>query len=106
MAPAEGHDPVPWRPGSEAVLDERLTQSLRTSEREDGSEDVHWTCPRCRHEHVLNLFRDQLWAGLDGAGRSGEVDLRCECGFVHPDCPENEVGCGYRTVVLVAEEEE
>jgi hypothetical protein len=106
LAPEEGHDPVPWSPRSETVLDERLTQSLKATEREDGSEDIHWTCPRCGYKHVLNLFRDQLWAGLDGAGRSGEVDLRCECGFDHPNRPGDEVGCGYRTVVLVEEEEE
>jgi hypothetical protein len=101
-----GHKDVSWRLGASPSLEERLQRSLEARDRGDGSDDIRWVCPRCHHEHLANVFRDQVWAGLAQGGRNGEIDLRCECGYPHPGRPENEAGCGFRAVVLVAEEEE
>lgn len=106
MSPSQEHQSTGWSPGAPPEVEERLLRSLETTPRDDGSDDIRWTCPRCFHEHFLNVFRDQVWAGLDGSDRSAEILLRCECGFDHPDRPENEVGCGYRIVVTVTEEED
>jgi hypothetical protein len=106
VSPDQEHQSVDWSSGAPPELEEKLKRSLQATPREDGSEDISWTCPRCLKEHLSNLFRDEIWVGLDSVGRSGEIGLRCECGLPHLGRPDGEVGCGYRIVVAVAEEED
>lgn len=99
------HRAVRWNPGAPAELEAPLLRSLDAASRDDGSEDISWVCPQCLQEQVSNVFRDEIWAGLDRASRSAELELRCDCGFTHENRPEGEVGCGYRTVVIAEEED-
>lgn len=106
MGKTRKHEAVPWRVGAPPELEEALLRSMDSVPRDDGSEDIRWTCPRCQQEHFRNVLRDRIWAGLVDSERKGELPIRCECGLDHLDRPENESGCGYRTVVVVVEEDD
>jgi hypothetical protein len=100
------HQPVPWSLGGSPEFEEALRGSFLDEQLDDGSDQVRWTCPRCGHEHVRNFFREERWAGLTSGGtREEELAIKCECGLEHPGRPEGEVGCGYRTVLVLEEEE-
>ena len=59
-------------------------------------------CPRCRHPfqfvHPLSGFR-----GLRPArpGDTYTVQVACLCAVEHPDCPEDDEGCGAYWVLLL-----
>lgn len=103
----EAHDPVPWRQGPTAEFEEALIDSFESEPGPDGADLVRWTCPRCRHPHVQTVERDGQWAGLAAASspRSGELAIRCDCRQEHADRPDDSVGCGFRTVVTIEEED-
>jgi hypothetical protein len=106
LGSGEEHQSVSWQDGAPPELEEALRRSLDATACDDGSDDIRWVCPRCRREQFLNVVRDQVWAGLSGGTRTGEVALRCECRYDHAGRPEGEVGCGYRVFIAVDEQEE
>jgi hypothetical protein len=106
-ADEQSHSNVSWDIAGSYVFEEQARRSFDAVPLEDGTDLIRWTCPRCEHPHQQILQRDTAVTAL-AAGehkRTGELPMFCVCPRPHASRPEGEIGCGFRLVLTVGEEQ-